>query len=240
MLHSGPNQSSVATNRTAVFPPFAHIDDSPDDRRRREQMIQQQIVARSIHNQRVIGAMSRVPRHLFLDPDQRAEAYTDQAMPSAHQQTISQPFIVAIMSEQLDIKPQHRVLEIGTGTGYQTAILALLAHEVYTVERIEALSTNAQAVLTGLGFTNIFYLIGDGSSGWAQHAPFDRILVTAASTEVPQSLLEQLIDGGKLIIPLGGNNDVQMLTAIDRRGETFRRVDLLACRFVPLISGQGR
>ncbi|HMD55426.1 MAG TPA: protein-L-isoaspartate O-methyltransferase, partial [Phycisphaerae bacterium] len=171
MWHFGPDKSDPAPNRATVFPPFAHIDDSPDDRRRREQMIQQQIVARSISNQRVLGAMSRVPRHLFLDPDQRAQAYTDQALPSAHQQTISQPFIVAIMSEQLDVKPQHRVLEIGTGTGYQTAILALLAREVYTVERIEALSTNAQAVLTGLGFTNIFYLIGDGSSGWAQHAP---------------------------------------------------------------------
>ena len=234
MLHFGPDKSTPAPHRDAIYPPFAHIDDTPEDHRRREQMIQQQIVARSIRNPRVLGAMSRVSRHLFVNPDQRAEAYQDQALPIEHQQTISQPYIVALMSDQADIKPRHRVLEIGTGSGYQTAILALLAHEVYTVERIEELSKGAQSVLTGLGFTNIFYRIGDGTSGWPEHAPFDRILVTAASAKAPQSLLDQLSDGGKLIIPLG-QSDLQMLTVIERRGDQFHSEKLISCRFVPLI-----
>jgi protein-L-isoaspartate(D-aspartate) O-methyltransferase len=237
MVHFSPDKFKLVGDLVVTFPPLTVDDDTPEDRRQRDQMIHQQIIARSVTNPRVLGAMAAVPRHLFLTSRQQSEAYTDQALPVAHQQTISQPYIVAYMSEQLEVKPEHRVLEIGTGTGYQTAILALLAREVYTVERIEALSAGARTVLDGLGFINIFYRIDDGSCGWPEHAPFDRILVTAASSSVPQPLLDQICDGGKLVIPIG-TRDLQMLTAIERRGDQFRSVDLLTCRFVPLISRQ--
>ena len=208
--------------------------DTPEDRRRRHDMVRQQILARGIRQPRVIRAMARLPRHLFISGNERLSAYTDHALPSDYGQTISQPLIVAVMTAELDARPQQRILEIGTGTGYQTALLAMLYDQVFTVERVPQLAAAAQNRLQHLGFNNISFYIGDGSKGWEAHGKYDGIVVTAATAEVPEPLIAQLADGGRLIIPIGKQN-LQVLKRFERRGQEIRCRDILECRFVPLV-----
>jgi protein-L-isoaspartate(D-aspartate) O-methyltransferase len=203
-----------------------------------DRMIQQQIVERGITAERVVEAMRSTPRELFFPLEQRSAAFRDQAAPIGHGQTISQPYIVALMTARLDVHPEHRVLEIGTGSGYQTAILAKLAAEVYTVERLKPLLDSAWERLMELGHRNVHFLYGDGTLGWPQAAPFDRILIAAGAPQMPEKLLvEQLKDGGVAVLPVG-QDDEQMLVQVVRVGSRLERTDLCPCRFVKLI-GQG-
>lgn len=205
----------------------------------RRRMVQQQIVARGIDDSRLIEALNQVPRHFFVDEGLRGHAYADGSLPIGHKQTISQPYMVAAMSAALELQGQERVLEIGTGSGYQTAILAMLAKRVYSVERIAALAARARKTLDQLQISNVNIKIADGTLGWKDQAPFDGILVAAGAPDVPQEYLAQLAVGGKLVLPVGGFNQ-QSLIRITRLGEDqFRREELMGCRFVPLIGEAG-
>lgn len=204
----------------------------------RERMVREQIEARGVTDRRVLEAMRRVPRHLFMPPEYRDAAYSDGPLPIGHGQTISQPYIVAYMTALLHLKGDEKVLEIGTGSGYQAAVLAHLAREVHTVERIPALADRAEGLLRRLGLTNVTVHRGDGTLGLPEFAPYDAILVTAAAPKVPQSLLDQLADGGRLVIPVGSHG-VQYLERWRRLGEEFRRQVLDAVAFVPLIGQEG-
>lgn len=205
----------------------------------RRRMVQQQIVARGINDSRVIDVMNRVPRHFFVDEGLRGHAYADGSLPIGHKQTISQPYMVAAMSAALELQGQERVLEIGTGSGYQTAILAMLAKRVYSIERIAALAARARKTLDQLNLSNVNIKIADGTLGWKDQAPFDGILVAAGAPDVPQEYLAQLAVGGKLVLPVGGFNQ-QSLIRITRLGDDqFRREELMGCRFVPLIGEAG-
>lgn len=188
----------------------------------------------------VLRAMDEVPREYFVPPQHATSAYADHALPIACGQTISQPYVVAFMSERLDIKPHHRVLEIGTGSGYQAAVLAKLAREVVTVERYRTLADSALARLQTLGFTNVEVITGDGVLGAPDKAPYDRIIVTAAATEVPPALLEQLADDGVMLLPLGSQADAQTIVKLTRTGGEIVRETLLPVRFVPLLPGKAR
>ena len=200
----------------------------------REKMVDVQIAGRGIRNAAVLQTMRRVPRDAFVPEGLKSLSYADEPLPIGHGQTISQPYIVAYMTEALDLEGEDRVLEIGTGSGYQTAVLAGIAAEVWTVETIGALSERARAVLDGLGCTNVHYRIGDGTFGWSEFAPFDAIIVTAAPKAVPGPLKDQLATGGRLVIPVGVED--QQLVLIRREGSAFREAPLLAVRFVPLVS----
>jgi protein-L-isoaspartate(D-aspartate) O-methyltransferase len=204
----------------------------------RERMVSQQLVERGIRSELVLSAMRRVPRESFLPESLAARAYEDNAVAVDCGQTISQPFMVGLMTERLELTPRDRVLEIGTGTGYQTAILACLAGEVYTVEWHLKLMTSAAERLRELGFTNVHYRCGDGSLGWAEKAPFDAILVAAGAPDVPEALVGQLAPGGRLVAPIGPQDD-QTLVFIrsDPSGPT--REEVLRCRFVRLLGEQG-
>jgi protein-L-isoaspartate(D-aspartate) O-methyltransferase len=204
----------------------------------RRAMVEQQLAARGIADPRVLAAMAVVPREAFVPIDLAGNAYDDRALPIDAAQTISQPYIVALMTESLQIAPHHRVLEIGTGTGYQTAVLARLAAHVYSVERIESLSVTAQKVLDRLGVANVSFRIGDGTLGWAEAAPFDRIMVTAAAPKVVGPLVEQLTDGGRMVIPLGEDAAQQLVSIEQVRGTTIER-PLIPVRFVRLIGAAG-
>ncbi|MBN1490741.1 MAG: protein-L-isoaspartate(D-aspartate) O-methyltransferase [Phycisphaerae bacterium] len=204
----------------------------------RQRMVAEQIEARGIKDERVLAAMREVPRERFVDADQRVCAFEDRALPIEAGQTVSQPYMVAAMTEALTVGPTHRVLEIGTGSGYQTAILARLAAEVYTIERLEALSRRAQALLGALDAENVRYHVGDGTLGWPEAAPFDRILVTAGAPDVPRPLVDQLIDGGRLVVPVG-RSGTQTLTIVTRLGGRTSERLLMGCRFVPLIGEAG-
>ena len=197
-------------------------------------MIDRHIRPRGVQDERVLAAIRRTPREIFVPESLRASAYEDRALPVGHGQTISQPYIVAYMTEQLAPTEGCRVLEIGTGTGYQTALLAALCKEVFTVERIEALQREATARLTSLGVTNVHPSIGDGSVGLPEFAPYDRILVTAAAPRVPAKLVSQLADDGRLVIPVGGRHE-QTIVRVVRLGSRHVETPLLACRFVKLI-----
>ncbi len=213
-------------------------DGSPEnDRLARRQMVAEQIDSRGIHDPLVLAAMQEVPRERFVPPDVRDQAFADRALPIDCGQTISQPYIVACMTAYLNVQAHHRVLEIGTGSGYQTAILARLAHEVYTVERIEPLLTSARRVLNSIGVTNVHYRLGDGSLGWIEFAPFDRIIVTAAAPRVPEALRDQLADTGRLVIPVGSERD-QTLTLVKREQGRIVETPRLPVRFVKLIGHQ--
>ncbi len=205
---------------------------------RRRRMIDEQIRRRGVHDERVLAAIMAVPREHFCPPDIREAAYEDRALPIGRDQTISQPYIVAFMTEKLSLAPKSRVLEVGTGTGYQTAVLARLCAHVFTVERIEALRKQAAANLAHLDDANISMFVGDGSVGLAAHAPFDRILVTAAAPKVPAPLVDQLVPGGKLILPVGGSRE-QTIVCVIREGTRTVETPLLACRFVRLVGQQG-
>jgi len=205
----------------------------PDREDERLRMVATQLRARGLEDEAVLAAMSRIPRHLFIPEDVSAFAYADEPLPIGRGQTISQPYIVAYMTEALRLGRTERVLEIGTGSGYQTAVLAEVAGEVWTVELVEELSLRAQARLEALGYGNVHFRIGDGSGGWPEAAPFDGILVTAAPTTVPEDLEGQLAPGGRMIIPVGLG--AQDLVLVERVGDSFRRRSLLGVRFVPLV-----
>jgi protein-L-isoaspartate(D-aspartate) O-methyltransferase len=209
-----------------------------DDRERRVQMVEHQIAARGVRDVRVLEALREMPRHLFVPEDQRAHAYEDRALPIARGQTISQPYIVAIMTELLAPEPHHRVLEIGTGSGYQTAILARLSAQVITIERHPELAKSAGQVFATAGLVNVDIRVGDGSEGLPEEPPFDRILVTAGAPAIPESLKQQLADRGRLVIPVGPSG-YQHLTVIDRFGNDFERQEREPCVFVPLIGRHG-
>jgi protein-L-isoaspartate(D-aspartate) O-methyltransferase len=191
-----------------------------------------------IHDDALKRIFNEIPRHLFLDSAQRHSAYQDAALPIGLGQTISQPTIVAMMTHALGPRAGDKILEIGTGSGYQTAVLAHYTPRLYTLERLAELSRRAQGVLESLGLRNIIYKIGDGSLGWASWAPYNRILVAAGAPVAPEALKRQLADGGRLVIPVG-NRDTQRLLRIDRRGDVFEETDLGECRFVPLVGSQG-
>lgn len=199
----------------------------------RSRMISDQIRARGVRDQRVLDAMDRVPRHLFVPATERHEAYEDHPVPIGFGQTISQPYIVGFMTEALRVEPSHRVLEIGAGSGYQTAVLAELGATVYAVEVIDALAERARHLLEELHYPNVHLRAGDGYAGWPEHAPYDRIIAAAAPDEIPRAFIEQLVDGGILAIPLGVFN--QELRVIRRLGEKLETIGTMPVRFVPMI-----
>lgn len=197
-----------------------------------------QLRRRGIRDPNVLRAMERIPRELFVDEAFSEHAYQDIALPIECGQTISQPFVVAYMTEKLDLKPNHKVLEIGTGSGYQSAILSQLCRRVYTIERWRELQKAAEVRLAELKIANVTTIIGDGWLGWPPQAPFDRIIVTAAAVDAPAALLDQLKDGGRMIIPLGETRDSQSLVQIDKTPEGLAETPLLSVRFVPLVHGR--
>jgi protein-L-isoaspartate(D-aspartate) O-methyltransferase len=199
----------------------------------RQGMLEQQIAARGIHDPRVLAAMGKVLRHCFVMPDDLPWAYSDGPLPIGHGQTISQPYIVALMTELLDVQPSDRALEVGTGSGYQAAVLAELAAEVHTVEVIPELARQAEKALSDLGYSTVHVHTGDGSPGWPDAAPYQKILVAAGAPEVPRPLLEQLAQGGSLVIPAGGRG-VQQLEVWKRAGRDFTCQKNLEVCFVPL------
>ncbi len=209
-----------------------HESEAEAEARRR--MVDEQLAARGIRDPAVLAAMGRLPRQCFVEPEQRGRAYADSALPVREGQTISQPWIVARMLELAELAPGQRVLEIGTGTGYQTALLAGLAGEVYTVERVPGLLDVARTRLDAMGYANVRYRLGDGTLGWQAFAPYARVLAAAAAPHVPRALLDQLDDGGVLVIPVGGAS-YQCLEVWRRRGHRVLHERRDECRFVPLI-----
>ena len=205
----------------------------------RKKMVEEQLAApgRDIRNRRVLDAMAAVPRHEFVPKALWKFAYSDDPLPIGYGQTISQPFIVAFMTEQLDPKPTDRVLEIGTGSGYQAAVLSRLVAEVYTIEIVEPLAKRAEADLKRLGYNNVKVLAGDGYQGWPEHAPFDAIIVTCAPDHIPQPLVGQLRDGGRMIIPVGPS-DNQQLFLLQKLGTEVEQQAILPVRFVPMKRAQ--
>jgi protein-L-isoaspartate(D-aspartate) O-methyltransferase len=208
----------------------------------RRKMVQDQIVSREIRDRRVIDAMLKIPRHIFVQEAFAAQAYSDKALPIGEKQTISQPYIVALMTEKLALTGTEKVLEIGTGSGYQTALLATLADRVYSAERIRPLALRARKCLDSLKLFNIQLRINDSEGspvGWEEEAPFDAIIVTAGAPEVPVVLTDQLVSGGRMVIPVGSNSEQQLLTIVkNETGELLYEPSVL-CRFVPLIGRQG-
>ncbi len=210
----------------------------PEWKYERERMVQEQIIARGVKDARVIDAMKQVPRHYFIDKTYYHQAYNDFPLPIGNEQTISQPYMVAVMTELLELKGSERVLEIGTGSGYQTAILALLCDRVFSVERIANLSKQARERLTKLGFKNINIMVGDGSLGWPAFSPYNGIIVTAGSPGIPDELIAQLADNGIMILPVGGEY-TQTLNVIKKQKGRIYRKELFGCAFVPLVGKSG-
>lgn len=210
--------------------------ESVSDQRKR--MVEEQLRARGIRDERVLDAMAEVPREIFVSPENRASAYGDFPVPIGAGQTISQPYIVAAMLEKLELRPSDRVLEVGTGTGYQAAVLGRLAAEVWTVERHPELAAKAQEILAQLYIGNVNVVQGDGSRGLPEHAPFDKILVAAAAPRIPQALIDQLADGGRLVVPVG-TPDEQQLQVVRKIGDQISVTPHELCRFVPLIGDEG-
>jgi protein-L-isoaspartate(D-aspartate) O-methyltransferase len=200
----------------------------------RREMVARQLKGRDIRNERVLDAMGRVPRHEFVPALLRGAAYADRPLPIGHDQTISQPYIVAFMTQALDPKPSDRVLEIGTGSGYQAAVLAELVAKVYTVEIVAPLGERARADLARLKYANVIVKVGDGYEGWPEHAPFDAIIVTCSPTKIPTPLVAQLRDGGRMIIPVGDQASGQELVLLDKRGGQVEQRGVLPVRFVPM------
>ena len=198
----------------------------------RRRMVSQQLEARDIRTARVLDAMRTVPRHLFVPEPQRADAYIDSPLPIGYEQTISQPYIVAFMTQALDVQSNHVVLEIGTGSGYQAAVLGLLANRVYTIEIVAPLAERARSALAGLGYRNIEVRTGNGYLGWPEHAPYDRIMVTAAPDEIPPALVQQLKIGGLMAIPVG--RGTQQLLILRRTAKGMETLTTLPVRFVPM------
>ena len=207
--------------------------DRPDLRVKRQVMIDEQIRQRGVTSPRVLDALGKVAREPFVPPDLASRAYDDSPLPIGHAQTISQPFIVAYMSEALDVRPEHRVLEIGTGSGYQAAVLAELAKEVATVEIVPELARQAADTLRRLGYMHVYVREGDGYAGWPERAPFDRIMVTAAPEEIPKPLLDQLATGGKLIAPVGARDQTQWLMLVEKTAGGLVQKRTIPVQFVP-------
>lgn len=201
-------------------------------------MIEEQLIPRGIKNQKVLEAFYKIERHKFVPEELRNNAYADFPVPIGEGQTISQPYIVALMTQCLELTGEEKVLEIGTGSGYQTALLAELAKEVYSVERFENLAKKAQAIFTELGYANIKIKTGDGSLGWREESPFDRIIITAASPRIPLPLTEQLKENGKLILPLGESFS-QVLTLVEKKQGKIESTPVCGCVFVPLVGKYG-
>lgn len=201
-------------------------------------MVDSQLEARGIHDRRVLGAMRKVPRHMFVDEALRDQAYSDHPLPIGDKQTISQPYIVALMTETLDLQGYEKVLEIGTGSGYQTAILAELADRVFSVERFPNLAYRANQILQKLGYKKVIVRVADGTMGWPEEAPFDGIIVTAGTPKVPQPLLDQLAVGGRMVVPVGDRFS-QELVLIERSPEGTTRTNLGWVRFVDLVGKWG-
>lgn len=205
----------------------------------RKRMIAEQIVGRGIKDPRVIEVMGRVPRHIFVDDALRDQAYTDGPLNIGEGQTISQPYIVAFMTESLQLKGEEKILEIGTGCGYQTTILALLVKQLYTIERLKNLALKARSRFKKLGLKNIVMRVGDGSQGWKEAAPFDRVIVTCAAPVKPHELMEQLAVGGLIVVPVANKAGHENLLRITKLPEGFKTEDLGPCRFVKLIGKHG-
>jgi protein-L-isoaspartate(D-aspartate) O-methyltransferase len=208
-------------------------------RAQRLRMVEAQIEARGVKNPRVLEAMRRVPRDRFVPADVSHLAYEDSALPIGHGQTISQPYIVAYMTEVLDVQPHHRVLEIGTGSGYQAAVLSGLVKEVYTIEIVAPLAARARQTLEALGHDNVHVREGDGYEGWPEHAPFARIIVTAAPERVPQPLVDQLAPGGIMVIPVGERNSMQWMTIIEKKATGIVERRTIPVAFVPFTRKPG-
>jgi protein-L-isoaspartate(D-aspartate) O-methyltransferase len=204
----------------------------------RRSMVESQLRARGIRDERVLAAMFRIPRHEFVSEEHRDQVYEDHPIPIGEGQTISQPYIVAIMLEALALDPSDTVLEIGTGSGYQTALLAELVRQVYSVERYASLARAAQATLARLGFNNVEVLVGDGSRGLPDHAPFDAIVVSAAAPQIPPPLFEQLREGGRMVIPVGPAHAQELQLVRKHEGQPVV-TSMEGCRFVPLIGSEG-
>lgn len=212
----------------------AAVADAPDYLQQREAMVRAQIAGRGIRDRSTLKALRAVPRHLFVPDHLKPYAYRDTPLPIGNGQTISQPYIVAFMTEALELKPTDRVLEIGTGSGYQAAVLARICAEVYSIEILESLGKEAAGRLKRLGYTNIHLRVGDGYRGWPEAAPFDAIIVTAAPPEIPKALLDQLKTGGRMVVPVGTGE--QTLVRIRRTKGGYSRQNLLPVRFVPMVS----
>ncbi len=204
----------------------------------REKMVQEQLINRGITSPRVLDAFRKVPRHLFIEDGLIYQAYSDYPLPIAEGQTISQPYIVALMTQNLDLQPDDVILEIGTGSGYQTAILAELAAKVYSIERFGTIASKARKLLDGLSYHNVMIIIGDGTKGYPKNAPYNGIIVTAAAPYIPETLTMQLKEGGRLIIPVGGEYTQELLKVI-KHGDTLKKESLGGCRFVKLIGEYG-
>ncbi|HAD81734.1 MAG: protein-L-isoaspartate O-methyltransferase [Candidatus Edwardsbacteria bacterium RIFOXYD12_FULL_50_11] len=204
----------------------------------RKQMVDQQIIRRGVNDPRVIAAMQKVPRHLFVQEALQYRGYDDNPLPIGQAQTISQPYIVALMSQNLNIKGGEKVLEIGTGSGYQAAVLAEMGAKVFTIERVEKLYHNSRKLLEDLKYHDIAVKLGDGTIGWAEHAPYDRIIVTAGAPEVPKAYWDQLAEGGRIAIPVGDVH-VQSLVLVDKIEGKEVKSQVCGCVFVPLIGKYG-
>lgn len=204
----------------------------------RHRMVDSQLVTRGIKDPKVLAVMRNIPRHRFLEEALISQAYGDHPLPIGEKQTISQPYIVALMTEALELQGTERILEVGTGSGYQTAILAELGEKVYSIERIYSLSVKARRLLDELGYLNVVLKVGDGTLGWKEEAPFDAVMVTAGSPDVPQPLVDQLAVNGRLVIPVGDRYS-QSLVRVVRAKEGIRKSDLGGCRFVNLVGQHG-
>ena len=204
----------------------------------RQRMVKNQLVPRGIRDERVLEVMGKIPRHLFIEEALAGEAYNDHPVPIGEKQTISQPYIVALMTEALELKGDENTLEIGTGSGYQTAILAELSSRVYTIERIKSLLVNARKLLAELGYSNILFKAFDGTLGWKEYAPFDAIMVTAGAPSLPGPVMDQLADNGRMIIPVGDRYTQELIKVI-KKGESLEQENLGGCRFVNLIGVHG-
>jgi len=214
------------------------MDESDRYAHERERMVAEQLLARGVRSEHVLAAMRRVPRHRFIPPEHRHLAYADGPLPIGNGQTISQPYIVALMTQLLELTGAEKVLEIGTGSGYQAAILSILASEVHTIERYDPLALKAATLLEALGFNNVFVHAGDGSQGWPEAASYEGIIVTAAAPDVPRPLLDQLADGGRLVIPVGGRGG-QLLERWIRHENDYESEQVVPVAFVPLLGKYG-
>ncbi|MBN1627877.1 MAG: protein-L-isoaspartate(D-aspartate) O-methyltransferase [Deltaproteobacteria bacterium] len=210
----------------------------PDFEQQRKQMVSQQLRSRDITDSRVLDAMNRVPRHLFVPVRMRGYSYQDSALPIDYGQTISQPYIVALMSQLLTIGPGDKVLEIGTGSGYQAAVLAEMGADVFTIEIVPGLGTQAERLLKSLGYDSVKVKIGDGYLGWPENAPFEAIIVTCAPTEIPEPLEVQLAEGGRMVIPVG-ESGFQQLLLLEKKEGRIRRQKTIDVRFVPMVDNEG-
>lgn len=206
--------------------------------RARKTMVETQLLPRGIRQKEVLDAMLAVPRHLFVEEGLREQAYSDFPLSIGAGQTISQPFIVAYMTEQLELTGGEKILEIGTGSGYQAAVLSHIATRIFSVERISDIAARTRKLLDGLHYTNVLIRVGDGTQGWAEHAPYDAIIVTAATPEVPPALIEQLVEGGRLVVPVGSEQTQELTKITKKRGRIIKET-LGGCRFVKLIGKDG-